>query len=72
MEILLTTSWTKQSKNSASWLGQYLSTVIYLLKEDGGFLLQENGSKLDLEQPLKASWSNQLLNLATWSKQAKN
>lgn len=44
-------TWANISKNVASWANQ-IKTLSYsfLLLENGGFLLQENGDKLILEQ----------------------
>jgi len=71
MEILLTT-WTKQSKNTSSWLGKYISTILYLLQENGSFILQETGDKILLEQNLAPTWTKQTVNTASWTKQTKN
>lgn len=47
-------TFTAQTKNSASWSGQTKSAGSgvsdFLLKEDGGYLLLETGDKIILEQ----------------------
>ena len=44
-------SWANISKNIAAWSNQARTAVQdFLLKEDGGYLLLENGDKIILEQ----------------------
>jgi len=64
-------SFTNQNKNSASWnnASKNISTYVnsdktkfeqFLLTEDGGYLLQENGSRIILEQSsVLGNWASQ-------------
>lgn len=49
---------------TTTWINQYKSPTSYLLKEDSGNLLLENGSKIVLEQTGTTTglWTNQTKN----------
>lgn len=55
-------TWSNQAKNSASWSNQQkpLGFDSFLLKEDGFYLLLEQGGKIVLEQSgvSQTTWSN--------------
>jgi len=55
-------AWTNKAKPS--------TTTTYLLLEDGGFLLQENGDKLILDYGA-GTWGNKSKGSATWTNKSK-
>lgn len=73
----MTAVWTNVSKSLApSWtnVAKTLAMAGSLLKEDGGYLLQESGFKLLLEQSSSAgtTWSNLLRSSTSWTNLAKS
>ena len=68
----MTTLWNKLSFSTSTWKDQFVSPPIFLLKEDGFKLLQEDGYGILLEQPGIQTWNKQTVNSSTWSKQTKN
>lgn len=61
-----TATYTDRTKNSSTYTNQSksVSGYDYLLKEDNGFLLQETGDKIILDQSSTSSTS--------WTNQSKN
>ena len=65
-------SWTNIVKHTGTWLNNTLHLLgkFFLLKEDGFYLLQENGGKLILED--SHYWSNESLNTGVWNNETKH
>ena len=59
------TTFANQSKSSTTFANQSrITTEDFLLLEDGGYMLQENGDKIILEQSVATytNWANQTKN----------
>ena len=61
-------TWTGETKHSTDWVTE----IGFLIKEDRGFLLQENGDKIQLEinTDLSITWTGETKNTASWTNQS--
>ena len=66
------TTWTHQTKHTTEWLETPKSSLDFLLKEDGGFLLQENNDYILLEQSVGDIWTHQTKHTTSWTYQSKS
>lgn len=66
------TTWSNQSKNTATWGNNIISPEEHLiLRETGSAILRENGTIL-LREDIRTSWGNSTKNTTTWGNQSKN
>ena len=67
----MATLWTNAIKHSADITN---INIDFLTGEDGNFLLQENGGKLQLEinTDMSLSWTGEIKHSANWTNQTKN
>lgn len=64
-------SWTNRTKPSTSWANRSKPTIgDYMLAEDGGLILSENGSFIILEQSETSTgtdWTNRTSVSTSWT-----
>ena len=61
------TTWTQKTESAGGFSAS--SLTIFLLMEDGGFLLQQDGKKLLVEISLVPAWTLSSATSASWTEQ---
>jgi len=65
-------TWINKTKNTTTWSEIPKGSIDFLLKEDGGFLLQENTDYIFLEQGAGETYTNLTKHTSTYTNLTKH